>query len=222
MPFNPTKPIIYLITDGNLTNRSVSTRSYKQTLDLITAAVSAKISLIQIREKQLSARNLYSLVQQAASITNNTETKLLVNDRADIALATNANGVHLTTVSLRTTIIRQSFPESFIIGVSTHSLAEAQTARDEGADFAVFGPVFDTISKRAYGAPVGLEKLKETTRALAPFPILALGGISLENVAKTFQCGASGIAAISLLNDASNLAEKVQAIRRDFQNKQEI
>lgn len=216
MPLNLTKPLIYLITDGSLANNLISTHDFKPTLDLIAASVSAKISLIQIREKQLSARNLYLLVQQAVSITNNTETKLLVNDRADIALAARADGVHLTTVSLRPPIIRQSFPENFIIGVSTHSFSEAQAARDECADFAVFGPVFDTNSKRAYGPPVGLEKLREVANALAPFPVLAIGGISLENAAKTFQSGASGIASISLLSNALGLAERVNAIRRDF------
>lgn len=214
MSLNPIKPIIYLITDGTLTAQSVSTHGFDSVLELIRAAVSAKISLIQLREKQLPACLLYELTKQAAQITKESETRLLVNDRADIALAAGADGVQLTTVSLPTSIIRKFFPRDFIIGVSTHSFSEAQTAYNESADFAVFGPVFDTPSKRAYGKPVGLEKLKEVSAL--PFPIIAIGGIDLSGVKEIFQNGASGIATIRLLNNAANLHDTAQAIKLKF------
>jgi thiamine-phosphate pyrophosphorylase len=213
MSFNQTKPIIYQITDGTLTDESVSTHGFDSILELIRIAVSEKISMIQLREKNLSARVLFELTKQAAQITKGTESRLLVNDRADIALAAEADGVQLTSVSLPTAIIRKTFPCDFLIGVSTHSLIEAQTAFDEGADFAVFGPVFDTPSKRIYGKPVGLEKLKDVSDALKPFPVIAIGGIDLTNAKATLQNDASGIAAIRLLHDATNLHDVIQSIK---------
>ena len=216
MSFNQTKPIIYLITDGTLTTESVSSHGFTSILELISAAVSVNIPLIQLREKQLPARLLYELTKQVAQITKKSETRLLVNDRADIAHAADADGVQLTTLSLQASVIRKNFPKDFIIGVSTHSFAEAQTAYNEGANFAIFGPVFDTPSKRAYGKPVGVEKLKEVS-ALLPFPVIAIGGIDLSNAKEVFQNGAGGIAAIRLLNDAANLHDTVRSIRLNFE-----
>ena len=104
----------------------------------------------------------------------------------------------------------------FLIGVSTHSLAEARIARDHGADFATFSPIFDTPSKRVYGAPVGLEKLSEAARALSPFPLVALGGVTLENATDVIHAGATGIAAIRLFVDPHSLDAKVRAIRDKY------
>lgn len=216
MSFPLKTPILCLITDGTITDQSALSHGFDSFLQLIEIAVSAKVSAIQIREKQLSARTLYELTKQAAQITKRSETRLLVNDRADIALAAGADGVQLTTVSLPTSIIKQHFPSDFIIGVSTHSLAEVQTAQNEGADFAVLGPIFDTPSKRIYGKPIGLKKLKEVSDTLSPFPIIAIGGIDFNNTNKVFENGASGIAAIRLLNDAANLHDIVQSIRNNY------
>src|SRR6185312_12864703 len=102
----------------------------------------------------------------------------------------------------------------FLIGVSTHSLDEARAAHVAGADFVVFGPVFETESKRGYGQPQGLEKLRAVTRALGEFPVVAIGGITLDNVGECFDAGARGVAAIRLLNDIENMASIVQTIRR--------
>jgi thiamine-phosphate pyrophosphorylase len=213
MFFNQTKPIIYLITEGNLTKESALIHGFDSILETIRIAVIEKISLIQLREKNLPPRLLFELTKQAAQITKDTETRLLVNDRADAALAANADGVQLTSTSIPTSIIRKNFPHDFIVGVSTHSLNEAQTAFKEGANFAVFGPVFDTPSKRIYGKPLGLETLKEVSETLKPFPIIAIGGIDLENAKAAIDNGASGIAAIRLLNDATNLHDVVQSVK---------
>lgn len=157
---------------------------------------------------------LYELTTRAAKITRGSATRLLVNDRADIARAAGADGVHLTTQSLEAKVVRRAFGDDFLIGVSTHTLAEAQAARDGGADFAAFGPVFDTPSKRMYGPPVGLERLREAARALSPFPLLALGGITRENAQDAMRAGASGIAAIRMLSEPQSLSEVVGVIRR--------
>lgn len=170
---------------------------------------------MQIREKNLSASVLYQLTESAAAITRGTATKLLINDRPDIALAAGADGVHLTTHSLPARVVRKSFGDQFLIGVSTHSLTEATVAHDNGADFVVFGPVFSTPSKSKseYGEPVGLRALVEVARDLSPFPIFALGGLELSKVADCIQAGAAGVAAIRMLSDPERLGEIVNDIR---------
>ena len=165
------------------------------------AWVAAEISLVQLREKSLTARVLYELATRAAAITRGSKTRLLVNDRFDIARAASAHGVHLTTRSLPTNLVRSICGDDFLIGVSTHSLETALNARSEGADFIVFGPVFETESKRAFGEPQGLDKLREVTKALEGFPVIAIGGINRENADECFRAGASGIAAIRLFNE---------------------
>jgi thiamine-phosphate pyrophosphorylase len=214
MPLNLPKPIIYLITSGATTQDSTpASEDFQQVLALVRAATRARIPLVQLREKNLTTRTLYELAARSSEITRGTETRLLINDRADIARAARADGCHLTTRSLDTSVIRRAFGTDFLIGVSTHSLAEARAARDRGADFAVFGPVFDTPSKHAYGAPVGLESLREAAHKLSPFPLLALGGIALENSSEVSRTGASGVAAIRLFADAQKLEATVAAIR---------
>lgn len=183
-----------------------------QTLKLIEKAVEAEVSLIQIREKQLSAKMVFEFATKAADITRNTNTKLLVNDRADIALATGADGVHLTSKSLSAEIIRASFPKNFIIGVSAHTLAETEKAKLTGADFATFSPIFATASKAKYGTPQGTAKLREVVEAVQEFPIIALGGIDENNFCDVLRSGASGIAAIRSLSSAEKLSEIVKKI----------
>jgi len=189
-------------------------------LKLVEAAVAANVNLLQIREKNLNARVLYELATQAAEITRASSTRLLVNDRADIARAARADGVHLTTKSIAASVIRRTFGDHFLISVSTHSLEEAREAYHGGADFAVFGPVFDTTSKRIYGEPSGIQVLEGVAVQLAPFPILALGGVTRDNVADCFRAGASGIAAIRLLNHPAKLSEVLKAIREAFSERQ--
>ena len=193
-------PIIYPITSGKTSPQtSPDDPQFSEILRLIRAAVDADVPLLQIREKSLHARVLYELVARAAEIARGSKTRLLVNDRSDIARAAGADGVHLTGQSLPVEVVRSICGVDFLIGVSTHSLDEARAARAGGADFVVFGPVFETESKRAYGEPQGLDKLAEVTRELGEFPVVAIGGITLDNAAECFQAGARGIAAIRLL-----------------------
>ena len=166
----------------------------------VELAVSLELPLYQIREKNLPVRKLYELVSRAAEITRGTSTRLLVNDRFDVARAAGADGVHLTESSIAPRVVRETCGEEFVIGVSTHSLESARAARDGGADFVVFGPVFETASKRAYGPPQGLEKLREVATALQGFPVLAIGGITIDNAESCFAAGASGFAGISWFN----------------------
>ncbi|MFN2576263.1 MAG: thiamine phosphate synthase [Pyrinomonadaceae bacterium] len=182
-------------------------------MNQISAAVAAGINLVQIREKRLTARVLFELVEQASELTRGTSTRLLVNDRADVAAGAGADGVHLTTQSLGPRTIRKTFGGELLIGSSTHSLREASFAREQGADFVVFGPVFATRSKTQFGPPAGLGKLSEVVRELGDFPVLALGGVSQTNTADCFAAGAQGIAGIGLFEDSQNLIRVTQALR---------
>lgn len=158
---------------------------------------------------------LYELTSRCTAITQESETRLLVNDRADIARAAGADGVHLTTQSVEADTIRRTFGRHFLIGVSVHSVHEARSACD-GADFAVFGPVFDTPSKNRFGPPIGIEEFGKAARELAPFPIIAIGGITRENAAAVLRTDARGIAAIRLFSDPTTLESTVAAIRRMY------
>jgi thiamine-phosphate pyrophosphorylase len=213
MPLDHQFPITYLITDGATTSATTpQSADFARLLELIERAVAARLSLVQIREKRLRPRVLYELTRRAAAITGGSRTRLLLNDRADIACAGGADGVHLTAVSLEARAVRRAFGDGFIIGVSTHSLAEAAAARQDGADFALLGPIFDTPSKRRYGAPLGVERLGEAATALDPFPLIAIGGVSLANLSSVLRAGARGIAAIRLFHEARDLAETVRLI----------
>jgi thiamine-phosphate pyrophosphorylase len=110
--------------------------------------------------------------------------------------------------------VRQAFGDGFLIGVSTHSLEEAQLARRSGADFVVFGPVFDTASKREYGEALGVTNLARVCAELSPFPVLALGGVTCSNVADCLRAGARGVAGISMLQQPDRLADVAAEIRR--------
>ena len=165
---------------------------------MVSAAVNAGITLIQLREKDLHARVLFELTKDAVTLTHGSATRLVINDRADIAKAAGADGVHLTSQSLPARVVRRTFGDDFIIGVSTHSLAEARTARAGAADFVVFGPVFETDSKRTYGKPLGLNELEEVSRELSPFPVIALGGVTVHNAELCLKAGAAGVAGISM------------------------
>lgn len=209
-------PIIYPITSGATTPQTTpDDPQFSAILKLVRAAVDSEVPLFQIREKLLSARVLYELVGKAVSITQGSKTRLLLNDRSDVARAAGADGVHLTAHSLRAGVVRKTFGSEFLIGVSTHSLAEARAARAAGADFVVFGPVFETESKRAFGPPQGVDKLREVTRELGEFSVLAIGGITLENVAECFEA-AVGVAGISLFNDADDLNATVETVRQIY------
>ena len=181
----------------------------------ILAAVRAGVDIIQIREKDLSTRDLIALTQRAVDAARGTPTRIVVNDRLDVALALGAAGVHLGTQSIPTEAARRIGPKDFLIGVSCHSLDEAEAAQAAGADYIVLGPVFETSSKLQYGPPLGLDKLREAT-AKVSIPVLALGGITVERVKPCLDAGASGIAGISIFQSCPSIEVLVQTLDSNF------
>jgi thiamine-phosphate pyrophosphorylase len=212
---NLSKPILYLITRGATDEKmTAESAEFQGILAQVSTAVAAGIQLIQIREKKLTARVLFELTTRAVDITRGTATRVLVNDRADIAAGAGADGVHLTTRSLEVEVVRKAFGDRFLIGASTHSAEEARRALNGGADFIVFGPLFETPSKKEYGLPLGLQALSDVAGEVAPFPVIALGGITTANAAECLRAGASGIAGIGLFSELQSLETVARAIRQ--------
>ncbi len=167
---------------------------------------------MQIREQDLSARDLCAFVRAALAQAKPHGARVLVNDRLDVALAAGADGVHLRTNSLPIAAVRRVVQRpDFLLGVSTHSLREAQAAETSGADFIVCGPVFPTPSKASYGAPLGLKPFTEICRTVK-VPVLALGGITMTNFSEPLARGATGIAAISLFKDIAALGSNIKIV----------
>ena len=181
----------------------------------ILAAVRAGVDIIQIREKDLSTRDLMELTQQAVEAATGTPTRIVVNDRLDVAMALGAAGVHLGTQSIPAEAARRIVPKDFLIGVSCHSPDEAEAAQAAGADYIVLGPVFETGSKLQYGPPLGLDKLREAT-AKVSIPVLALGGITVERAKPCLDAGASGIAGISIFQSCPSIEVLVQTLDSNF------
>lgn len=206
---NSSTPLIYLITDRQRLARDWD--DLNSLIRFVSAAAEAGVDMIQIRERDLTARKLFTLTESIIDALRPYKTRVLVNDRSDIAAVLGA-GVHLTTRSMKVETIREAFGAEMLAGVSTHSLEEAKAAERGGADFIVFGPVFETESKKAYGPPVGLDNLEKVCRALT-IPVLALGGIKITNFQLALDRGAAGIAAISLFTDADDLRSLVAMIK---------
>jgi thiamine-phosphate diphosphorylase len=165
---------------------------------------------VQLREKDLALRDLLGLAISLREAARGHGARLLINDRADVALAVGSDGVQRTHDSLPVAALRGILPKPALIGASVHSEGEARQAARDGADFLVFGPVYDTPSKRRYGPPQGLSSLARVTAAVER-PVLAIGGITPSRVAEVLGHGAAGVAVISAILGAERPAEATKA-----------
>jgi len=195
---------LYVVTDCSLTGG----RPLEVVVD---AACAGGAKAIQLREKNLSARDLYRLVERLLPLVHRQDACLLINDRVDLALALPVDGVHLSRRSLPAAETRALLGSARLIGVSCHSLEEAIEAEGDGADFIVFGPLFPTPSKVAYGPPVGLTQLSEVRRQVR-LPILGIGGITISNAASVMAAGADGVAVITAVMTADDPADAVSGL----------
>ncbi|KAB2959281.1 MAG: thiamine phosphate synthase [Candidatus Methylomirabilis oxygeniifera] len=195
---------MYVVTDRSLTNgRPLEV--------VIEAALAGGAKAIQLREKDLSTRDLYQLVERLLPIVRGRGASLLINDRVDLTLALPIDGVHLSRTSLPPAEARALLGPARLVGVSCHSLEEVIEAERGGADFIVFGPLFPTPSKAAYGPPVGLMRLSEVRRQVR-LPILGIGGVTVVNVASVVAAGADGAAMISAVMTADDPADAVSSL----------
>ena len=215
--------LLCYVTDRRSLAATGSGEPRKTLLLKIEAAAGAGVDWIQIREKDISGRDCALLTREAlqraakSRASSTARTRIIVNDRVDVALTENADGVHLGEKSLpvaeaKRLVVDRGARNDFVIGVSCHSLDAARSAARDGADYLFFGPVFATPSKAAFGAPQGLERLATVCREVA-IPVLAIGGITLANASACLAAGASGIAGIRLFQDAQDISSLVQSLR---------
>lgn len=178
---------------------------------VVEEALRGGVRAVQLRDKGLSSKELYEAAYELRRLTSRYGAKLLVNDRVDVALAVDADGVHIGAESLPIYKVRRLLGERRLIGFSCHNQVQAIAAQEMGADFVTFGPVYYTASKAAYGEPVGMEKLQLVADMLQ-VPVFALGGINLQNCAEVVSCGVRGVALISAVLSAPEPREAAKGL----------
>jgi thiamine-phosphate pyrophosphorylase len=191
-----------------------SAASLAAAISWFAALARAGVDAVQLREKEIDDRALLALARAARAALDGHSTRLLVNGRADVALAAGADGVHLPADGLPAAPLRSLLSPGMLLGVSTHSLAEVEQARRDGADYVVFGPVWETPGKTAAAAPPGLAAL--AAAAAVGIPVYALGGVTLDRFAAVAAAGAAGAAAIRLFQGETPLEQIVEAARAAF------
>ena len=222
------KPILCYVTDRRSLRASSQTDSLQPLLEKIELLIAAGIDWIQLREKDLSGRQFAILTRDSLRGVSEragqaqTPARILVNDRLDVAIAEQAGGVHLGENSLlakdanrltQASLAASTRAPNFLIGVSAHSLEAAQSAASAGADYIFFGPIFATPSKAAHGSPQGLDQLAQVCASVT-IPVLAIGGITLENASACLSAGAAGIAAIRLFQDSFDPAAIIRILHQ--------
>ncbi len=189
---------LYLITDRKLVT------PHSSLVTAVEEALKGGLKAVQLRERDLGTRDLLDMAYKMKELTKIYNAKLFINDRVDIALAVEADGVHLGQMSMPPYAVRDIARDKLLIGVSTHSLEEAMRAEKEGVDFITIGPVYHTPSKAQYGEPIGIDTLRKV-KAVVSIPVFAIGGIKLDKVREVTDAGADGIALISAILGAKNI-----------------
>ncbi|MDI3542927.1 MAG: thiamine-phosphate pyrophosphorylase [Candidatus Atribacteria bacterium] len=198
---------LYVITDRKIQKKSSE--------EVIEEAADAGASVIQLREKDLSTRLWVEEAQRAREVTRRKGIPLIINDRIDIALAVDADGVHLGEEDMPLVLARKIAP-SLIIGYSVSTVEEAQKAEKEGADYLGAGTVFPTSTKKDTGEPIGLERLKEIKKAVH-IPVVAIGGINLFNLEEVLATSVDGVAVVSAIVGAESVREATRSFRQKIE-----
>jgi len=203
-------PKFYPITDARLTNLSHA--------EQVSRLRDGGARFIQLREKHLSPREFYDAADEAITVARERDVRLIVNDRADIALALGADGLHLGQDDLDPAVARRLLGERFIIGYSTHTVAQAIEAARQPVDYIALGPIFDTRTKENPAPTVGLEALRRVRDSIDPsVALVAIGGITRDNAPAALDAGADSVALISALLDAPDkIAERTKELRRSL------
>ncbi len=183
----------------------------KKLTNIIEQAIEGGVGTVQLRERDLSTSDLYSLAKEIREITERKGANLIINDRVDIAIAVDADGVHLGWQSLEIDIVRRMIGQDKIIGFSAHSLKEAERAGNSGADYVTISPIFDTVNKDYFIKPLGVGEIGKIKEQIN-IPVIALGGINENNVNVVLKNGADGIAVISAVLLSDNPKQTVTRI----------
>lgn len=179
----------------------------------IESILDAGANVVQLREKDLSVRELFDMAVWMRELTNEYGAKLIINDRVDVALAVKADGVHLGRGSMPVHAVRKISRDRLLIGVSTHGIEEAADAERDGADFITLGPIFETPSKLKYGNPLGVDIIREARKRVS-IPVFAIGGIKPDSVREVREAGADGVAVISAILGAEDIEKTTEDFLR--------
>lgn len=181
---------LYFITDRNLTKKTI--------LQDVDSAIKAGVKIIQYREKELSTKQMYQEALQIKELTKKSDVLFIINDRIDIALAVDADGVHIGQDDMPFEKTRELLGAEKIIGLTVHNVEEAILGENIGADYLGVSPIFATTTKSDAGKPAGLEFIRKTKEKIK-IPLVAIGGINYENLGLVLEAGTSNIAVISAI-----------------------
>jgi thiamine-phosphate pyrophosphorylase len=183
----------------------------RSNLEVLQAVIQGGAKIIQLREKEYHKKDLYNLARKFREITTKTGVLLIINDHVDIAVAVEADGVHLGQDDLPLTVARQLAPE-LLIGASSHSLEEALQAQDDGADYVNIGPIFPTKTKAGVDRFLGPDAIVRISPHLE-VPFTVMGGINEENVEQVLARGARRVAMVTAITKAADIAKKVRSLK---------
>eukprot|EP00741_Cyanophora_paradoxa_P007846 tig00001221_g7591.t1 len=198
---------LYLVTDSKLAGK-------RDLIEIVREALRGGAGIVQYREKNKSTREMINEAMQLRALTREFESLLIINDRLDVAMAVDADGVHVGQDDMPAMLARKLLPEGKIVGVSVKTLAEARRAQEDGADYVGVGPVYATATKSDSGAPVGVERIDQICQEI-DLPVIAIGGINANNAEPAIAAGAAGVAVISaIVNEEADPRQRAAEIRR--------
>jgi len=196
---------LYFITDSKLTKKTV--------LEDVKAAIKAGVKIIQYREKEKTTREMLEEAKKIGKLCKENNILFIINDRVDIALAVNADGIHLGNEDMPYSIARKLLGREKIIGLTVHNIHEAIEAEKIGADYVGVSPIFETKTKVDAGKPAGIELIKEVKEKLK-IPFVAIGGINEKNIKSVLEAGAKSVAIISAITTKDNVEKECKKFRK--------